>query len=301
MASLFQFRVFIAVAESGGIRAAADKIGRTPSAISMTLKQLEAELGGLLFEGERKVHLSRFGQFVYDEGRSLIAHGDRVMRSVSAFSKNSTGNVEAALLPSIAVAFLPQTMRRMIAESPAIEVNVRDLDSRGIQEAVSREIVEVGIASYHSSSSVTYEALFSEPLNLVCRSDDPLCILDRPLSWQDVVDRTFISNNSYDPLIMPDFISTVVPQRLHVPSTTSLLAVVQAGIGVTVLPTLSRLQGNDSLSFLPIADRNAKRTVYMLTHADRSLSPAAHHFAITIKSVIAEYGAVRGLSAFIEN
>lgn len=72
-------------------------------------------------------------------------------------------------------------------------------------------------------------------------------------------------------------------------------------IGVTVLPTLSRLQGNENLRFLPIADRNAKRTVYLLTHADRSLSPAAQHFATIVKAVIAETSLARGVSTLLQD
>jgi len=303
MISLSQLRVFVAVAETGGVRTAARRIGRTPSAVSMALKQLEDETGGVLFEGERKARLTRFGQFVYDEARSLLAHGDRVTRSISAFSNNGAGNIDAALLPSLAVVFLPETMHRIISERPTLGINIRDLDSRGIQEAVSREVIEVGIASYYAisavTSAVTYEALFSEPLNIVCRADDPLCGLARPLAWQDVAERIFIGNNSYDPLIMPEFQSGATVQKLHVPSTTSLLALVQAGVGLTILPTLSRFHGSDNLRFLPIADRNAKRTVYLLTNSERVLSPAAQLFAQTIKAVIAERGPDYGLSAAI--
>lgn len=297
MISLSQLRVFVAVADSGGIRAAAERIGRTPSAISMALKQFEDEAGGPLFEGERKARLTRFGQFVYDEARSLLAHGDRVTRSITAFSKNGAGNIDAALLPSLAVVFLPETMKRIIVEKPTLGINIRDLDSRSIQEAVSREAVEIGIASYHPASTVTYEALFSEPLNVVCRLDDPLCQISRPLVQQDVADRVFIGNNSYEPLLVPDFLSRSTPQRLHVRSTTSLLALVRAGVGLTILPTLSRHLGSEGLGFLPIADRNAKRTVYLLSNSERGLSPAAQLFADTIKSVIADQGPNYGLSA----
>lgn len=297
MINLSQLRMFIEVADAGGIRAAAQRVGRTPSAISMALKQLEEEAGGSLFEGERKARLTRFGQFVYEEARSLLAHGERVTRSIGAFSGNGAGNIDAALLPSVAVAFLPAAMQRILAERPTMGINIRDLDSRSIQEAVSRETVELGIASYHPTSSVTYEALFSEPLSVVCRSDDPLCGIGRPLAQEDVAGRIFIGNNSYEPLIIPDFLAKASPERLRVRSTTSLLALVQAGVGLTILPTLSRFLGSDNLRFLPIADRNAKRTVYLLRNSDRTPSPAAQLFAAVIRSVIAELAPSYNLSA----
>lgn len=300
MINLSQLRVFVEVAETGGIRAAAHRVGRTPGAVSMALKQFEEGTGGVLFEGERKARLTRFGQFVYDEARALLAHGERVTRSISAFSNNGAGNIDAAILPSLAVVFLPETMQELLAARPTLGINIRDLDSRGILEAVSRAVVEIGIASYHPASSVSYEPLFSEPLNLVCRDDDPLCEIARPLVGADIAGRVFIGNNSFDPLVMPDFLSAIAPQRLHVRSTISLLALVQTGVGLTILPTLSRFQGSDNLRFLPIADQTAKRTVYLLRHSERALSPAAQLFASVIRSVIDKRAPTYNLSAASE-
>jgi len=297
MVNLSQLRVFVAVADAGGIRAASDRLARTPSAISMSLKQFEDEVQGVLFEGERKSRLTHFGQFVYDEARSLLTHSERVTRSINAFSNNGAGYIDAALLPSVAVVFLPEIMQRLLSDKPTIGIRIRDLDSRSVQEAVSRETAEMGVASYHPTSSVTYEALFSEPLHVVCRSEDPLCAIDRPLVRSDVSDRVFIGNNSYEPLVMPDFLAQTRQQRLHVLSTTSLLAIVQAGIGLTILPALSRHQSGSDLRFLPIADQNAKRTVYLLRNSERTLSPAAQLFASVLRTVIAERAMSYGLSA----
>ena len=54
---LSQLRVFEAVAKSGSLKDAAAQLGRTISAVSMTLKQLEAEVGAKLFEADRKKRL----------------------------------------------------------------------------------------------------------------------------------------------------------------------------------------------------------------------------------------------------
>ena len=55
------FRYFCAVAETGNLAEAADRLGRTQSALSMSLKQLEEHLGKKLFDGERKSQLSPLG------------------------------------------------------------------------------------------------------------------------------------------------------------------------------------------------------------------------------------------------
>jgi DNA-binding transcriptional LysR family regulator len=76
--SVTGMRSFVAVCEAGGVRAAADQVGRTPSAVSMTLKQLEDDIGAPLFEGERRGALSPVGRILLEEARAMIAHYDRV-------------------------------------------------------------------------------------------------------------------------------------------------------------------------------------------------------------------------------
>ena len=57
-------KTFRIVAEQGSLARAADILGRTPSAISMSLSQLEAELGAPLFETDRKNRLTPLGERV---------------------------------------------------------------------------------------------------------------------------------------------------------------------------------------------------------------------------------------------
>ena len=64
---LEMMRCFRAVAERGTLAEAAEALGRTPSAVSMTLSQFEREVGGALFEGAGKGRLTPLGRMVLDE------------------------------------------------------------------------------------------------------------------------------------------------------------------------------------------------------------------------------------------
>lgn len=295
MLSISQLRVLIHVADHGGIRAAAERLCRTPSAVSMALKQLEEEFGTPVFEGDRKTKLTRFGEFVYDQARSLLEHHERVHRSIEAYAHNSAGNVDVAVLPSVAVAFLPEVLSMMQAQAPTIAINARDLDSGAVQEAVAREAVEIGVSSHRPSPDIIGEPLFSEPLMVVCREGDPLCAVSGPITWSMVSKRKFIGNGSYDGLVTPEFLAILERHTLHVRSVISLLAVVRAGVGITVLPGLSHLQWNDGVRFLPIDDAAAIRTVHVMWRADRNLSPAARRFITVLREAIGERAGAYGL------
>lgn len=271
----------------GGIKPAAERVGRTPSAVSMALKQLEQELGGQLFEGERKAKLTRFGEFVLDNARSLIEHNERVRRTIGAFVHDGFGSIDIAVLPSIACAFLPDALRLMNEKHDAAMVRARDMDSDAIRDAVSREIIDWGIAGYSNVPHIETTPLFSEPLRVVCGADDPLCEIDGPIPWSAIANRPFIGNASCETIHTAAFLAIAKKERCHIHSVLSLLSAVRRRVGITILPDLSRVDNGEDLRFLPIDDPAARRTVYFLSRADRNLSPGARFFANILREVIA--------------
>jgi DNA-binding transcriptional LysR family regulator len=78
-------RTFVAVAETGNFTKAAQKAGRTQSAISMQIKKLETVVGGVLFErGSRGVVLARRGADLIDNARRIVSLLDETAAAMSA-------------------------------------------------------------------------------------------------------------------------------------------------------------------------------------------------------------------------
>ena len=84
---LEHLRVFVTVAESGTLADAGNRIGRTPAAISMTLNQIEDELGGPLFEGERKARLTHLGQFVLARAQRAVTEHLAAVTDIKRFAR----------------------------------------------------------------------------------------------------------------------------------------------------------------------------------------------------------------------
>ena len=70
---LEHWRIFVTVAEAKSLVTAAKRLGKTPSGVSMSLRQLERELGGTLFESERKKPTHRFGPIAANRGASKFS------------------------------------------------------------------------------------------------------------------------------------------------------------------------------------------------------------------------------------
>ncbi|QGG80439.1 LysR family transcriptional regulator [Litorivicinus lipolyticus] len=77
---LESFRVFIAVADAQSLVLAAKQLNKTPSGLSMALKNLETQIGAPLFASERKNQLTALGQWVLTRARHDVAQFDATVR-----------------------------------------------------------------------------------------------------------------------------------------------------------------------------------------------------------------------------
>lgn len=296
MYSFLALKVFAAVVEAGGIRGAADRLGRTISTISTTLKQFEQAVGAPLFVGDRKNRLTPLGRLVHEEARDFLDHYERSCAAIRAYSANEIGQVHVACVPSVAVALLPDVIRRLRQAPAPIEIEVRDMDSLSVTEAVMAGVVDVGVANATSEAGgAQFTPLFSDSLDLVCRADDPLAALHRPVTWDDLSGRTFLANRGYGAIRDRRFQAIAEQAQVTVRNVLSLLALVKADVGVTLLPRLCRQPGDGALSFLPVADPQARRVVGLVERGSRMPSPAATLFAQALRGVLVEKGAALGL------
>jgi DNA-binding transcriptional LysR family regulator len=279
-------RGFVAVCEAGGVRAAADQIGRTPSAVSMTLKQLENDVGAPLFAADRRGELTPVGRIVLEEARAMIDHYDRACEKMISYAANRIGRCDIASVPSVAVTLLPRAIARARAQGAPFEIDVRDSDSQAIMDAVENGAAEIGLCVLHQARpQLDFEPLFREPLDLVCPKNHPLAAAKRPLSWARLEDVDLIQNGSSAALGLAEIAALAERSRLKARNVMSLLAMVEAGLGVTILPRLCRWKCGYAVAFAPLSDARVSRTVGWIAKAGRALSPAAR---LVIDSVAAE-------------
>jgi DNA-binding transcriptional LysR family regulator len=281
-------RSFVAVVEAGGVRAAADQIGRTSSAVSMTLKQLEDDIGAPLFEGDRKSNLTDIGRAVLEEARAVIAHYDRACAAITTFAGDFVGRCDVASVPSVAVTLLPRAISRVRDSSLPFDIHVRDIDSSAILEAVENGAVEIGFCVLARKREVAFSPLFREPLDLVCPADHPLIRSKRALTWASLADESLILNGSAAALGMPEIERLAARSKLVASNVNSNLAMVEAGLGVTILPRLCRWKCGYAVRFLPLADARVNRTVGWVTQEGRTLQPAAQRLLNSVRAVTRE-------------
>ena len=276
-------RCFQAVANHGSLAAAATVLGRTPSAISMMLKQFEEHIGAPLFETARKARLTPLGALILTEAQRELGHFDRTIQAIEGLSQAKLGSVRLAVTPSVAQTVLPPVLQRFMQDHPKVRIDLRDMDSTAVADELIHDRADIGLASIASLPGFERQILFSDAFGVVCRADHSLSQNWHDLSWADLQGVDFIVNGLCAQISDEAFQPVLDAARLTVRNTASLLGLVQAGMGLTLLPRLAVLPGFNDLCFLPLRDTTVRRTVWMVTPLRQMVPPAVRAFAEVLR------------------
>ena len=277
-------RCFCAVVEHGSLNDAAQQLARTPSAVSMMLKQFEEHVGAALFETARKARLTPLGEMIYSEARREIDHFGRTVSAIEGLSRAEEGQVRLAVTPSVATVVLPAVIRRFRRDHPKVRIDMRDMDSAAVQREMEAERADIGLGSVAGGPNFDRKLLFADPFGVVCAPEEPLALRGEPVAWTDLVERDFITHGLCHLIEDVEFDPILDAAAMSVPNTASLLALVRGGVGLTLLPRRAVPEDDPRLVFLPLAQSNAQRHLSLVSHPRRLLPPAAQAFLAALEA-----------------
>ncbi len=117
-------RTFVAVADTGNVTRAADRMGRTQSAVSMQIRKLEQVVGDSLFErGSRGVRLSRKGEALVGNARRIVSLLDETASTLRAAPLD--GPVRIGIPEEYGFTVLAQALGEFAKQHPRVEITVR--------------------------------------------------------------------------------------------------------------------------------------------------------------------------------
>ncbi len=284
MIKLEALRVFVTVAEIGNIRDAADRLGRTPSAVSMTLKQIEDLIGAPLFEGDRKNVLTALGRFTRDAARAQIQGYDKLVAKIHAYAHHRIGTLTLACVPSVAARLVPPLLQRFMAENPGVQLELSDADSARVAGLVESGVADLGIAGRPQVAGVVhFRPLFRDRFKVICGRESPLASLNRPLTWADLAGEALIRNGASESIEVAAYRVLAEQASLMVRNVTSLVAMAESGLGITLLPALSTIGLPASVLSFELQD-SVFRSVGILERKEGTRSPVSAAFLDLLSS-----------------
>ncbi|WP_427305984.1 LysR substrate-binding domain-containing protein [Cupriavidus sp. H39] len=269
-----QLKHFLLVVDHGGFRVAATEAFRSQPALSRSIRELEQRIGGRLFEAGR-AELTMFGAGCVPYARELAEHFDRAVSAMQRLADREEGVLTIASVPTVATQWLPDLVRRYIERHPKIEIRILDDNSRNIQAMVLAGEVDFGICSRVGvESRLQFQSLVKDSFGLVCRADHALAGR-RSIGWNELASLPIIGTVAHQQIEGVPEMELLAGSHLFVSNMLSLIAMLEQGLGVTVLPSLGVPASARGLVFVPLKRPKVHRELGILSLNRRSLSPAA--------------------------
>jgi LysR family hydrogen peroxide-inducible transcriptional activator len=232
--TLKQLRYFEAVAHHRHFGHAAEACAISQPALSVQIKELEQNLQTPLFDrGGRNITLTSFGVDFAPRARAILQGVDELQDMARASKDGLMGRLRIGIIPTIGPYLLPSIITKLTRMNPALDIHVREtMTPRLITELTEGRIDTAIVALPVSEPSLTEVTLFDEKFMLVRPSSAHLnemklllleeghCFRDQALSFCDMQSET-------------------AREGLDASSLSTLVQMVGAGIGVTLIPEMA--------------------------------------------------------------
>jgi DNA-binding transcriptional LysR family regulator len=158
-------RTFLAIADTASFSAAAERVGRTPSAVSMQIKKLEESVGRRLFARDsRSVALTPFGEALLPDARKLLDMHAQLYARLR--TPDLVGAITVGTPDEYASAFLPSVLQRFARTHPGVQVNVICDYSGRLRERLMRKEIDAALitAGEFETEGLTHRVVHEEKL-----------------------------------------------------------------------------------------------------------------------------------------
>jgi DNA-binding transcriptional LysR family regulator len=222
-------RAFLLIADGRSFAEAAERVGRSPSAVSLQIQRLEAELGAPVFRrNNREVALTLAGERLLGFARRIVRSNDEAMGLFRAGAA-SARPLRFGTTQDFADSVLPDVLGRFGQDHPDVELTLQVDRSARLIEAVEAGSIDVAIAIRrdHPLNRATLTEIpmiwiGRDGLELEADRPVPLVMFDPPCSFRSVA--------------IEGLASVGRPHRVAFtsPSLSGLRMAVEAGLGLTV-------------------------------------------------------------------
>ena len=276
--TLRQLRYFNALACHGHFGRAAEACAISQPAMSMQIKDLEEALGGVLLErGARHVVLTNVGEQAAQRVRDILRLVDELEDLARASQDRLAGRLRIGMIPTIAPYLLPTIIGNLARMHPELDIHVREtVTPKLIQELADGRLDAASVALPVSEPSLTEVALFTEQFLLVRPGEDAGTPVPSRETLREM--RLLLLEEGHcfrDQALSFCNMQTSPPREvLDASSLSTLVQMVSAGIGVTLIPEMAVAveTRSASVSVARFKDPQPSRTVGMIW---RKTSPLA--------------------------
>ncbi|WP_035639714.1 LysR family transcriptional regulator [Bradyrhizobium sp. ORS 375] len=276
---MHQVRYFLAVARLLHFTRAAEECNVTQPSLTRAIKQLEAELGGDLFRRERpSAQLTELGERMHPLLKQCYDAAAGARSLASSFKSGEIGTLRIALADSVDLAVLLPVLEQLQRQFNKLEFRFLRGSSRAVADHLKNGEAELGIAAEISETWDRLDVwpLFTEDFDVAVSDEHRLATQDR-IAVEELGRGAFLSRSycEHDERLRTQLrdLGVEIDRSHDVHSERDLIALVEAGVGIGVVPQTTSLPA--TLRRAALEGLDARRTIHLYGVAGRERTAVA--------------------------
>lgn len=280
---LTTLQLFVAVYEEGTLTRAATREAIAVSAASKRLMELESALGvGLFQRNARGMTLTAAGETLLHHARRMLFDVEKMGLELGEHLKGLRGYVRMLANLSAIIQFLPEDLHQFTASHDQVKVDLEERPSNGVVQGVIDGMADLGICSEDTDTKDLVALPYRrDQLVVVMRPDHPLAQRES-VDFAETLDSEHVGLHSASSINMRTHAAAracgkPLRLRIHVPGFDAVCRMVQANMGIGVLPRKAfELFGRAlGLTAVTLRDTWAERTLVLVIRDEVSLTPGS--------------------------
>ncbi len=192
--SLRALRTIVTVSDAGSVTIAAERLGRSPGAISATIQQFEEEVGIPIFvrKPAKGMAVTSYGKLLVLEARGLLAHADDFKNIAGALGSSLQGNLVVACFTNLAPLVLANLIAGFKHAYPGINVQIIVGDQEAVLQHLYMGTAEIAISfDIGLTENINAAPLATLPAKAVLSKKHRLANAST-ISITDIIDEPFV-------------------------------------------------------------------------------------------------------------
>lgn len=270
-----KFRAFVTSARVGSFTRAAEELGCTQSTVSRMVASLEADWRLQLFHRRgTALVLTSDGRALLDDASRLCRSYDDLFQHVESLQGLNSGSIAIAAPSSIVALRLAKPLGEFVRNHPGVQVNIIESTYGEAESLMEKDQVDFAFVPHRMQTEGLECSLFERDELVVVA---PPGHFSKPgsIPIESLIDELFVADTETAPLLQRELRHSNV--RCVTSNTTAILAMVEAGLGISLLPSLA-LEGNNTQLDIRHLETPTWRSMYLVHHRRADLGVAARTF-----------------------
>ena len=285
--TLFTYEIFETIVHEKSFQKAAVLLNMTPSAVSHAISNMEKEVGFSLFvRGKQETTLTAHGELLLPYVRAVLKCEESLQETIAAFRGLEKGTVKLGGFNSVCSMWVPEIVKKFQENFPNIHIEIYQGTYADLVEWLKNGTIDLCIMSAVDAEGFDYKPLYHDRL---------LCVVPKGfqtknrgyITFEEMKEQRFVTQwSSCDgdaQRVLKDH-GLEPSTYCHVVDDMSTIAMVEAGMGICILPELL-MSKSDKVDWYPM-EEDCYREIGLSVNNFRTVSPAVQKMIEMIQEYV---------------